>query len=76
MMNMAAIASNASIRMVLITLAIAPPNPKCDSSAPNPRPSKAPPSMPRHGLAGLGGTDCGFCVGAAAGVFGRAACDD
>src|SRR3979409_653653 len=63
-MNIAASASNAIIRIVLIMPANAPPMPKCDSNAPRPRPSNAPPRIPRHGLAGLGAGAPGAAGGA------------
>src|SRR5439155_2280433 len=64
--NIAATPSKAIINSDPSMPPIAPPMPKCDSSAPAPRPSKAPPSTPFQGLAGFGAT--GAVAGAAAGA--------
>ncbi|NBV20084.1 MAG: hypothetical protein EBS11_26410 [Janthinobacterium sp.] len=88
-MKKATPASRATISRVLIMLARAPPRPKCDSRAPRPRPSKAPPSKPFQRLgalaagagagAGAGcawrGAAAGAGVGAGAGAWRPTFCD-
>ena len=64
-MNRPATTNSPTIKIVLIMLASAPPMPMLDSSAPRPRPSNAPPSMPFQGLAGLGAAAAGEAPGRA-----------
>ena len=73
-MKYAAAARSAIIRIEPNMPPNAPPSPKCDIKAPRPRPRSAPPTMPRHGLAGFGGIAAG--AGVAVGDAGRAALFD
>jgi hypothetical protein len=67
MMNITANTSSRIIRIDEMALAIAPPMPKCENSAPRPRPSNAPPSTPFHML----GRFCGTWAGATGAGAGR-----